>query len=529
MKKKLILTYLLGSLLVSLKAQEIINIKQFGAVADGKTVNTKAIQKAIDACAQNGGGQVIIPNGVFISGTIKLKDNVALYLEPSAVLKGSPDYKDYEWEPYEVGKNEKRRALISGRNLTNVAILGRGTIDGNGGHKNFQGKNNYGGIGGGVRPFPISISRSTAVKIKDISVINGAFWNMKIDACDDVLIDGITIKSRIVANNDGIDIVDCYNVRIANCNVFSGDDGICLKSNTKRGVKNVTVTNCVVSSESNALKLGAVGRGPFENIVFSNCTVYDTRLSGIAFEIVDGGRADRVIFSNITMHNTNGAIFLKCDTRADAVGTQVKNIIISDIIADGIGKWRADTTIKYHKKEFDERIGMVISGNDQCPIENVTLSNIHLQFAGGAKAGDAQPTMVDKNAHGYPDYYTWGITPAYGINCNYVNGIRFNNIVMDFIAAQDERPAFYFQNSGDVVLDNIQAKTSSSAPSYIRFNTIKGAYITNNKPRFAKIPFCSFEGMAEDVSIVNNDLSGTSVPYILKGKIDEKQITAKNN
>jgi len=122
-----------------LHAQKTYNIAEYGAVADGKTLNTKAIQAAIDDCFKAGGGQVVIPNGIFMSGTIKLKSNVTIYLEPSAVLKGSPEYDHYEWEPYDMGPKHKRRALISGREVSNVAITGQGTIDGNGGHKNFQG------------------------------------------------------------------------------------------------------------------------------------------------------------------------------------------------------------------------------------------------------------------------------------------------------------------------------------------------------------------------------------------------------
>lgn len=505
------------------------NIKDYGAINDGKTLNTKAIQSAIDACYKAGGGKVIIPNGTFLSGTIKLKNNVALYLEPSAVLKGSPEYEDYEWEPYEVsGKKEKRRALISGQQVENVAILGRGTIDGNGGHKNFQSKNPYGGIGGGVRPFPISISHSSKIKIKDITVKDGAFWNLKIGDCDDVLVDGITINSRIVANNDGIDIVDCNNVRVANCNINVGDDGICLKSNTEKGTKNVTITNCIIKSESNGIKLGAVTRGGFQNIVISNCIIYDTRLSGIALEMVDGGTLDRVAITNITMHNVNGSIFMKCDRRKNAPRPSTfRNVILSNIMADGIGNWQHDATAGYYKKAHKAEIGIVIAGKKDCIIENVSLDNIHLQFSGGGTKEHAQTILVDKKENGYPEYDNFDITPAYGINCNYVKGIRFSNIVMSY-QKEDARPAFYFQDCEEVSISSVHAKVSEKAPSYIRFNNQNGAFISNSKPNSAQIPLCSFEGETKDITIMNNDLRKAKGAYIKANGVDEKQIKVSN-
>lgn len=526
MKKILATLLLLVSTFLFLQARDI-NIEQFGAVADGKTVNTKAIQKAIDACADSGGGRVIIPNGIFISGTIRLKDNVALYLEPSAILKGSPEYKDYDWEPYDVGKNEKRRALISGRNLKNIAILGQGTIDGNGGHKNFQSNNTYGGIGGGVRPFPVSISHSVKVQIKDVTIKDGAFWDLKLDACNDVLVDGVTINSRIVANNDGIDIIDCFNVRVANCNVNSGDDGICLKSNTKRGVRNAVITNCIVKSESNGIKLGAVTKGGFENVAISNCVVYDTRLAGLALEMVDGGVLDKVTVSNITMHNVNGSIFMKCDRRQGSKPSAFRNVIVSNIIADGIGNWKADTTASYFKKEDNPRIGMILSGKEDCIIENVTLSNIHLQFAGGETDQYTKAILTDHKSHGYPEYNNFGVTPAYGINCKYVKDLHLSDIKVSY-RDEDARPAFYFEDSENVTLNSVEAKVSDRTPAYIRFNNQNGAVIMNNKPKSGKVPFCSFEGKTKDISLMNNDSGTAKELYIKDSSVDEKQIKILN-
>lgn len=223
------------------------------------------------------------------------------------------------------------------------------------------------------------------------------------------------------------------------------------------------------------------------------------------------------------MNNVNGSIFIKADNRQKDKFGQIRNVIISNIIASGIGKWKANPAEKYNKEEFDERIGVVISGNEKCKVENVTFSNIHLQFAGGGTTEDAKTILVDKQANRYPDYHSWGVTPAYGINCNYVTGIRFKDIVIDAIK-EDARPALYFQNSKDITLESIAAKVWPTAPSYVRFNNINSAFITNNRPVTAKIPYVMFEGDVKDISLSNNDLTKASIPFIKKGSVDEKQI-----
>ncbi len=507
---------------VQLNARPVYNITDFGAIADGKTLNTKSIQKAIDTCAAKGGGQVLIPNGCYLSGTIKLKSNVTLYLEPSAILLGSPEYDDYEWEKYDVEAGARRRSLIHAQNVENVSIEGHGTINGNGGHANFQSDNPFGGIGGGVRPFPISISHSKYVNLRDIKVKDGAFWDIKIDACQYVNIDGISVHSHIVANNDGIDIVDCKNVRISNCDIDAGDDGICLKSNTKKGIDNVVITNCIVRSQSNAIKFGVASKGGFRNVTVSNCAVYDTRLSGIALEMVEGGVMDRIIIDNIVMHNANGSLFIKSGRKKGFEATTFKNIIISNIIADGIGEWKPDKSAGYFKPEKDQRIGITITGQEDCIVENVSISNVHLEFAGGGTENDAKREFIDTKKNGYPEYDNFGITPAYGINCQYVNNIRFSNIVLDY-KDSDARPAFYFENSENVCLDRISAKVSKKAPAYIRFKNQRGAFITNSRPMSADIPFCSFEGLVKNISFKGNEFSKIKQVFVT-----DKQVSPEN-
>ncbi len=531
-----ILSILLSVNVAFAAGSTIHNVESFGAVGDGKTMNTKAIQSAIDECAKQG-GQVYFPKGTFLTATIQLKSNVVIYLDAQAILLGSPELSDYAKD-----KKTGKRALIHGYKIDNVSILGTGVIDGNGAHKNFWHKDVKNGIQGGVRPFAFAVRECSNFHLKEFTLKNGAFWNIELDQCDHVTVDDIRILSRIVANNDGVDVVDCKNVKISNSYFDVGDDGICLKSHSKVGVKNVTVTNCIIKSESNCIKFGTAGIGGFEDITVSNCVFYDTRLSGIAIEMVDGGIIDRVTMSNITMHNVNGSIFVKLGSRNKAKmhtlnsGDDVKgantgilrNVIFSDIIADGIGCWKEDSTASYFKAKHDPRIGLNIVGQPGFPVENVTFNNIYLQFAGGGTAKDARLELRDKSPAGYPEYTNTGITPAYGINCLHVKGIHFNNVKTSYID-EDVRPAFCFNNVENVHINALQVQTSDKASSAIRFTNAENVFITNCKPAPAPIPFASFEENVKDVTIMGNDFRKVKSIYTLGKEVSESEIKSLNN
>jgi polygalacturonase len=379
-------------------AEIIYDVRDYGAKPDGKTMCTKSIQKAIDECAKNSGGTVYFPPGTFLSGTIYMKSNVTLRLDTGSTLLGSPSLKDYPptvqaFRSYTDNYTDK--SLIYGEKLKRIAITGDGTIDGQG--RAFKGPYK-------VRPYMIRIIQCQNVMVKDVTIQNSPMWVQHYLACDDVLIDGITVRSRVNANNDGINIDCCHRVLISNCNITSGDDAIVLKSTAARPCRNVTVSNCVLSSLCNGLKMGTESNGGFQNIVMTGCAIYDTRLAGIALEIVDGGTMDRVVVSNIAMNGIGAPIFLRLGNRARPFKKDMekpkmgamRNITISNIEATG-----ANPT------------GCAISGLPGHPIENVTISNTRLSFAGGGTKKDAARAIPEKPT-AYPEYSMFGRLPAYG-------------------------------------------------------------------------------------------------------------------
>src|SRR5256885_13641044 len=404
------------------------NVKTFGAKADGKTIDTPAINKAIDAAAAAGGGTVFFPAGNYLSVSIHLKSNIALYLDHGATIVAANTSNDVkydppepnEWDKYQdFGHSHWHNSLIWGENLTNVSILGPGMIWGkglvrSGAQSRTQQQNdglNTARAGEPKTPFgypnprdavepgwgnkSISLKLCRNVIIRDISILHGGHFAILATGVDNFTIDDIKIDT----NRDGIDVDACKNVRISNCTVNSPfDDAICPKSSFAlgyaRATENVTITNCQVSgydegtlldgtfkrdyraangtfSPTGRIKFGTESNGGFKNITISNCVFDYSR--GLALEAVDGALLEDITISNITMRDiSNSPIFLRLGSRnrgpkeSTKVGA-MRRVIISDVVV-----YNADT--KY---------ASIISGIPGYMIEDVRLSNIRIYAKGG--------------------------------------------------------------------------------------------------------------------------------------------------
>jgi polygalacturonase len=448
----------------AIAAEEMYDVRDYGAKPNGKTLCTVSIQKAIDKCSEAGGGIVYLPPGTFLSGTIYFKSGVTLRLAAGSTLLGSTDLKDYPptvqaFRSYTDNYTDK--SLIYGENVERIAITGSGTIDGQG--ASFKGPYK-------VRPYMIRFSQCRNVTVKDITLRNSPMWVQHYLACDDVRITGITVRSLVNQNNDGINIDSCRRVIISDCNIESGDDAIVLKSTSARVCQDVAVSNCVLSSHCNALKMGTESNGGFKNIVMTGCSIYDTRLAGLALEIVDGGTMDRVVVSNITMNNIGAPIFLRLGNRArpykkdmetPSIGT-IRNITISNIEATG-----ANPT------------GCAISGLSEAKIENVTLNNLRLSFEGGGTKADAEREIPEKEAD-YPEYSMFGRLSAYGLYCRHVKGLKLFNVQLQ-LDKPDQRHAVVFEDVEDALIDYLDAPLSSETGKMIRLTDVKKVIIRNKQ------------------------------------------------
>ena len=481
----------------------------FGAKGDGKTLDTKAIQSAIDSCYANGGGKVLLHSGTFYSGTIVLKSNVNLHVESGAILLGSKDLNDYpDITPALLYLYTHRftRYLIYAEKAENISVTGRGTIDGHGRvfpYVRDEDKN---------RPYIIRFVECTNVMVRDITFLDSARWLQHYLACENVTIDGITVIARTRENRDGIDIDSCHNVRICNSYIDSGDDAIVLKATAMLPCRNVTVSNCVLRSTAAALKLGTESNGGFENILFTGCTVYDTTGDAIALEMVDGGKFDRVTVSNIVIHNARNAIFIRLGNRARPIPGLEKpgkgsmsNIIVNNIQATGISNW-----------------GCSITGQPDQIVENVQLSNIRIQYAGGGNTEDAKKVIPEK-PEAYPSSAMYGMLPVYGFFCRHIRNLDFHNISIDN-SNEDVRPALYCENVNGFTLADFNAGINTKAEAYAIYKNVKNSLIRGCRPSGnSKVFLKVIDTESENISLFANDLSGVEKVVealdAIKGKI----------
>jgi polygalacturonase len=300
-----------------------IVINEVGAKNDGAFNNATIINQAIDTVHKSGGGQVIIPSGgIYLSGSIALKENVDLHLELGATLRASSNYEDYT-----ANHNIKvltggtvdevvlpQRAFISAYKAHNARISGDGTIDGNAdGFIAERGRYIHkmrGPVGGRdqylERPFTIFMIECENLTIRDVVIKDPAFWALRTTGCNELLIDGIRILTDLmVPNADGVDIDRCQNVRIVNCEFVTADDCISLKSCAQTAqygdVANIVISNCIMTSTSGAITLGTESVGDIKNVLVNNCIVKDSH-RGFAVRAREGGTISNVRFSNSLVH-----------------------------------------------------------------------------------------------------------------------------------------------------------------------------------------------------------------------------------
>ena len=281
-----------------------VSVSDFGAKGDGRSDDSAAIQKAVDACAASGGGRVVLPSGrVFVCGPVQLRSNIELHLEHASRLKAIPGRSLYTQETMAILGGDGRKWLHADR-ADNIAITGGGTIDGSG--VAFM-KEELPAIfrTDADRPFMLHLEACRRISLRDVTFEDAPFWTVHLAGCEDVAIDGIRILDNVkIANSDGIDIHRCRNVRVSGCTIIAGDDGICLKS--ERGYEalgdceDIVVTGCTIRSTSCAIKIGSGTAGAIRRVVVSGCSVFASH-RGLGIQARDQGLVEDVLFSDITV------------------------------------------------------------------------------------------------------------------------------------------------------------------------------------------------------------------------------------
>ena len=496
----------------------VFNVKEFGAVGDGKTLDSPAINKTIEAASSNKGGTVYFPAGTYLSTSIHLKSNIAIYLDQGATILAADPKDGYKydlpeenkWNEYQdFGHTYFHNSLMWGENIENISILGPGLINGEGlvrsgsqsrSHEDQEALKGKAPPGMEIGPFgypnagdyvepgwgnkAIALKLCRNVILKDFSILHGGHFAVLATAADNLTVNNLKIDT----DRDGIDIDCCKNVRVSDCFVNSPfDDGICLKSSFPlgypRATENVTITNCQVSgydegtlldgtfkreynkyshnSPTGRIKFGTESNGGFKNITISNC-VFDY-CRGLALETVDGALLEDVTINNITMRDIeNSPIFLRLGRRmrgpAGIPVGELHRVIISNIVI-------------YNAAPETSVLIVGLPGKD---IDDVQFDNIKIYYRG---EGTKEKSLINppENETDYPEPDRFGETPSYGFFIRHVSNIKMSNIDIKFMK-QDMRPPFVLDDVKNAEFNFINAQKGSNVPEF-QMNNVKNITI----------------------------------------------------
>jgi hypothetical protein len=492
-----------------------ISVRDFGATGDGVTLDTGAIQGAIEACTNLGGGTVYLPPGNYLTGTITLKDNVTLHVGPSARLLGSTSLADYP----SLGRTEGLidyldYCLINAHRAHHIALTGEGCVDGQGAafsygteNYNFEDQASASSQQSFIRPTLLRFTDCHDVTISNLTLQHAASWCCNLEKCKEMRLHGVHLFNRANQNNDGFDLTLCEDVMISDCHIDSGDDAIALKEGGLR----IVVTNCVISSRWAAIRIGPEARGEFRDIAVSNCVIYDTYGAGVKIQEVEGGVMENISFDNLVMNHVTGPISLRLggylgwrQERKESLPMGVlRNIRFSNIRATV-----ADNAypLPHEVPAFpgEKRSCLNITGVPGHFVENVTFSGLHLSFPGGGSQDDGQrvvPELRDR----YPEYHMFGTLPAYGLYLRHVKGLIFEDVTLD-TAAPDLRPALVGEDVEDLELSNFRA-SGTGPTALLRLRDARQVYLHGCRPLGEVALFLSVEGAgSRGILLQANDL-----------------------
>ena len=503
MKTKWLILLTAIALLSGCTHRNIELITSYGALADGKTNNAPFIQKAIDKVSSEGGGQVVIPPGNFMSGTIFIKTGVDLHLELGARLLGPTNRNEY---------SKRHDAIIVAKNQRNISISGSGIIDGQGQElildiiaKLRSGELKQDSLWRVKRPegrtMIIGFDSCDVVNISGVTLKNASGWVQNYRECNNLNINSITVQSTAYWNNDGLDITDCKNVKITKCFINSADDGICLKSENPNSLcENIFIDSCIVRSSASGFKMGTASYGGFKNIIVRNLTVFDTYRSAIAIESVDGGVIENIDIQNVVAKNTGNAIFIRRGHRNKTAKIGIlKGVYIANVKAetplykpdqgypiegppdhlrpgeDKMPKRPSHFHIYGHPWLPYNLIPSSIVGLPEYPVQDITLENIEISYAGRAKKEIAYIplntiTSIPENDANYPEFSMFGELPSWGFYVRHAEGIKMKNVKVNYIE-DDFRPAFVFDDVKRINLIDINIPTAKEIPVVLFNNT----------------------------------------------------------
>jgi hypothetical protein len=508
---------------ISKNGLRLFDVREFGAAGDGKTLDSRAINAAIDACNASGGGVAYVPPGEYRCGTIVLKSRVTLYLEAGATILGSQDLADYTPQPVEPAEVDITvRHLIFARDAESTGLAGPGRIDGQG--------PKFWVPSGRVVPLPEESWRDVAIfdwnplerpspllefvgckhlRIEDLRIENAPGWTLRLANCDDIVVEGVSIKNPVYGPNaDGMDVIGCRNMFIANCLFETADDAICLKSESAYGSgprisKNIVITNCALTCCCNGLKFGTASHGGFENVTFSNCVIYNEEvnlrervIAGIALEIVDGGWMEGVVISNVRMQRVRTPIFIRRGNRTprpDGTPGTLRGVMIENVHATGA------------------ILTSIITGLPGFDVEDLTLSGIRIASEEAGKEGWVNreiPEVPEK----YPEARMFGRLPSFGFYCRHVKGLRLRDLTLS-ATESEKRPAITCDDVKDLDIRGLRTSKVASAQPVVKLIQTAGVRLTDCVAPDGATLFLEAQGeRTKRIVLSSCDLTGAQKP-----------------
>ena len=430
--------------------RNLFDVKDYGAKGDGSFVDTKAIQAAIDDCFEAGGGYVDLTGGTFVAGTIVLKSNVYLRVNPSATLLASPHIVDYpdgtHYNRY-INEQEMDKCLIYAEDAVNIGLVGQGEINGN--------ADSFPNEGSSCRPMMIRLLRCRNVRVQGLRLYNSAAWTTAFLDSENIWCRDLDICNDRRYNGDGLDYDGCRNVFIADCRIRGTDDNLCLQASSKDyPMKNVHISNCHFTSLCAGIRIGLKSVGDISNVAIHNCTFENVWREGIKIECTEGGSITDIVAQGLVMRNVRRPIFVLLNNRLDVIGSSIglermpeigvlERISLSDIVSTDDGEM-----YNTHYRFADDVMGspsfngIRVDACAESPIRDLTLRNVTYTCAGGVDQEDIpakypqvwdmrqeHPAEVSENY--YPDWSRATFMDIRSVERLALDGLRFHALLPD--------------------------------------------------------------------------------------------------
>lgn len=509
----------------------VYNIRDFGAKGDGKSLDTAAVQAAIDTCNKEQGGTVMVPAGVFVIGTVELKSNVTLHIAAQGKLLGTADGRQYhacDTIPLDIGwtMNDGNVGLIFAVNADNITIEGNGIIDGQGAQfrSDTKGVLPPAGITGNHRPYHLLFYQCKNLTVRNISLINSAYHSVRVCLCSYVKMEGLFIRGKVVHNNDGFHFIGSTYVHVTNCDVQCQDDACALFGSCKF----VTVSDCSFSTRWSVFRFGG---GEAENITVSNCLIYETYGCPIKMRCSPGSRFENISFSNLVMKDVTGPISIGLGIQKSSVNKTtdtpgiIRNISFNNIqatVVKPVPLRDSEFTSKYNPGEIFSCV--TLNAMDDVFLENISFDNVHITFPGGGTTEQAAVRDVPKVAG---EYYEIGIPPAYGMYARNVRGLSLHNVRFA-MASPDLRPALILDNVEDATVNGLSAQGQKSAESLLRFINTRDVLVSALRVLTPVTNLLQTEGKeCANIKIEGGDLSKADKALVLTSGVSVQAVRVR--